>query len=267
MRLGLSTRNIEDSWSDLYDPRVNGEGDPIRLGAGPQPSTPVEPTEGEYVLSLGTLLQVIWRRLWVVLLVAVVLAGAVVGNSLTQTPLYEASIEILVGQKRTGDTYVSPFDLERLAQTMTEGISSRPVSGAVIQQLDLRMTSEELLANLRVEQISETQFVRVYYADPSPQRAQRVANTVGEVFSKQIAEVSPSANAITATVWERAALPDDPVRPNPMRNGILALVLGLMIGVGLALLLEFLDDRWRSPEEVEQVAGVPTVGVIPELRR
>lgn len=54
--------------------------------------------------------------------------------------------------------------------------------------------------------------------------------------------------------------------PDPVRNGALALVLGLMLGVGLAFLLEYLDDSWRSPEEVEQVSGVPTFGVIPEFK-
>jgi succinoglycan biosynthesis transport protein ExoP len=85
------------------------------------------------------------------------------------------------------------------------------------------------------------------------------------VFSEQVSEVSPSASAITATVWERAETPEVPVSPNPVRNGFLALVLGLMLGVGLAFLLEYLDDSLRSPEEAEQITGVPTFGIIPEF--
>jgi capsular polysaccharide biosynthesis protein len=50
-----------------------------------------------------------------------------------------------------------------------------------------------------------------------------------------------------------------------MRDGFLALVLGGMLGAGLAFLLEYLDDRWRSPEEAEQVSGVPTLGQIPRF--
>jgi capsular polysaccharide biosynthesis protein len=61
-------------------------------------------------------------------------------------------------------------------------------------------------------------------------------------------------------------VPDEPVSPNPVRNGILALALGLMLGVGLAFLLEYLDDSWRSPEEVEHITGVPTFGTIPEYK-
>jgi capsular polysaccharide biosynthesis protein len=71
---------------------------------------------------------------------------------------------------------------------------------------------------------------------------------------------------VTATVWEPAALPTYPVTPNFVLNTVLALILGVTLGVGLALLLEYLDDRWRSPEEAEQVVGVPVYGVVPEFK-
>jgi succinoglycan biosynthesis transport protein ExoP len=57
-----------------------------------------------------------------------------------------------------------------------------------------------------------------------------------------------------------------PVRPTPKRNAIVALAVGLMLGVGLAFLREYLDDRLKSKEDVEQVVpGVPVLGLIPAL--
>jgi capsular polysaccharide biosynthesis protein len=201
------------------------------------------------------------------LLVTAVLTGAIIGLSFAQTPTYEASIKILVGQESgiTQDpNYV--YGLQQLTQTMTQSVSSRPLAEAVIDKENLRVTPEKFLEkHLTVEQIPETQLIEVAYTDTDPRRAQRVANTVGNVFSEQVAEVSPSANAITATVWEPAAVPDKPVSPNPLLNALIALVVGLMLGVGLALLLEYLDDSWSSPEEVEQISGVPTYGVIPTI--
>jgi len=220
----------------------------------------------EYALSLADLLRIIRQWLWVILLVAAVLAGAAVGFSLAQTPIYEASIRIMVGQERgTNDLPIGVYDLQALTQTMAESVSIRPVAEAVIRQQNLRETPEELLANLSVEQVATTQLIQVSYTDLSPERAQRVANAIGSAFSERVSKVTPSAIAITATVWEPAVVPDEPVSPNPLRNGLLALVLGLMLGVGLAFLLESLDDSWRSPEEVEQVSGVPTYGVIPNF--
>jgi len=203
-------------------------------------------------------------------LVATVLTGAVVGLSVAQTPTYEASITILVGQERgITETPNDVIGLQQLTQTMVGAVSSRRVAEAVIRQQDLRMTSDKFLEeHLSVEQVPNTQWIQVSYRDVSPERAQQVANAVGDVFSKQISEVSPNANAIaiTATVWERAVVPDAPVTPNPVRNGLLALAVGLIIGVGLAFLLEYLDDSWDSPEEMEQVSGAPTFGIIPEIK-
>jgi capsular polysaccharide biosynthesis protein len=249
-----------------HNSRTKDERYPAQMGIEPGPDMSAGAAEGEYVLSLVGLLRVVWRRLWVVLVVTTVLAGTAVGWSFGQTPSYQASIKILVGQEPgTNEVPIGVVDLQQLTQTVAEAVDSRPVAEATIKQLGLRTTPENLIANLSVEQVPQTQFIQVSYADPSPKRAQRVANALGNVFSDQIFEVSPSAFGVTATVWERAVLPADPVSPNPLRNGFLALVLGLMIGVALAFLLEQLDDSWRSPEEAERISGVPTFGVIPEV--
>jgi capsular exopolysaccharide synthesis family protein len=255
----------------LYGSRENGKVYTTPMGTEPGlkpgPGMPVETAEDEYILSLRDFLRVIRRRLWVISMVAIVLTGATVAFNLVQKPMYEASIRILVGQERgTSETLaVGVYDLQALTQTMASGVSSRPVAEATIQQLGLRITPEQFLANLSAKQDGETQFIQVSYTDPSPERAQRVVNTTGDVFSKQISQVSPSASAITATVWERAVAPDEPISPNPVRNGLLVLVVGLGFGVGLALLLEYLDDSWDSPEEMEEVSGAPTFGIIPRL--
>lgn len=241
------------------------------IGAQPDPATTVEAPQDEYVLSVGDLFGVLWRRLWAILLVALLLAASVVVFDLLRTPTYEGTIKVLVGQQQDSDLPTSNLGsdvmgLQQLTRTMAEAVATRPVAEAVIEERNLQISSEDFLENLSVEQVAETQFIEVSYEDESPREAQEIANAVGEVFSEQVSEVSPSANSITATVWERAALPDSPAGPNPVRDGLLALVLGGMLGVALAFLLEQLDDRWRSPEEVERVSGVPTFGVIPEFK-
>jgi polysaccharide biosynthesis transport protein len=65
---------------------------------------------------------------------------------------------------------------------------------------------------------------------------------------------------------QEAALPGGPVRPKPVRNGILALGLGLFVGAGAAFLFEFLDDTVKTSEDVERHSkGANILGVIPAV--
>ncbi len=220
-------------------------------------------------LDIKGLLRVLWRRLLLIVLVATQCVGVAIGLSLLQTPVYEASIKVLVGQDRSrasGNLAGDVQGLQNFTQTASELISTRPVAEAVIQELDLSTSPDSLLGNMNVQPAKETQVLQVSYKDTDPIEAQNTANAIGEVFSEQVSEVSPSANAITATVWEQATVPDEPISPDPIRNGLLALVLGTILGVGLAFLLEFIDDSWRSPEEAEQISGVPTFGLVREFK-
>lgn len=234
------------------------------------PDTYAGNRDEESPFSLKDAAQIIRRRLWVIVLVTLIFVGAAVGFSLLQTPVYEASVQLLVRQELPDNDQQpenlagSVEGLQQLTATITTAIDSRPVAEETIQRLGLGMAPNELLENLTAEQVESTQFIQLTYDDADPEMAQEIANTVGLVSSERISQVS--ASDITAAMWEDATLPNTPVSPDPVSNGILALALGLMFGVGLAFVTEYLDDSWRSPEEVEQVSGVPTFGVIPKLK-
>jgi capsular polysaccharide biosynthesis protein len=196
-------------------------------------------------LSLQEIFRIISDRLWVILIVVIVCVGMTVGYSLAQAPMYESSSTILVGQRQqAGGSPTLGSDitgLQELTKTIVIAAGSRPVAEEVIQRLSLRTTPEALLENLKAQQIPDSLYIQISYTDPSPHRAQLVAETAGEVLSKQISEVSPDVNAVTANVWESAVEPTAPVSPNIVLNCLMALVVGLALGLGLAFLLEYSD--------------------------
>jgi capsular polysaccharide biosynthesis protein len=215
------------------------------------------------------IVQIIRRRLWTIVLVAVVAVGSALGFSLLQTPTYEASVQILVGQKTTSDTNLGSdvSGLQELALTVAKAVPTTPVAEAVVERLDLpEGSAEKVLRHTTAEPEPGTMFVNVSYRDSDPRRAQLIANTIGQALSERISEVSLGANAITARVWEPATLPETPVSPDPIRNGTIALVLGSLLGVMLAFMLEYMGDRWNSKEEAEKVSGAPVLGAIPRFR-
>ncbi len=228
-----------------------------------------ESNGGEHILSLGDLLRVISSRAWLILLLAILFAGATIAYDLLQKPQYTASIKILISQGQqeappslTGDTQ----DLQEVTITLTTLLETRSVAEGVIQRLGLSMSPGALLGNLSAEQDPETQVIDASYTDTDPQRAQQIANALGEEFSERVAGTNTTGSFLTATVWDRAALPQEPVSPTPLRDAVLAFALGAMLGVALAFVLEQLDDSWRSPEELEQFSGVPVFGMIPEFK-
>jgi capsular polysaccharide biosynthesis protein len=216
------------------------------------------------------ILQTLRRRMWTIVVVAAVAVGSALGFSLLQTPTYEASVMILVGQETTGDTNLGAADvteLQELALTVAKAVPTTPIAETVVERLGLQEESATgMLNKISAEADPGTMFVNVSYRDSDPERAQLIANTIGKVLSEKISEVSVGANAITATVWEPATLPETPVSPEPIRNGIIALVLGSLLGIVLAFLLEYVSDSWNSRDEVEELSGVPTLGVVPKFR-
>jgi capsular polysaccharide biosynthesis protein len=232
-----------------------------------EPSALEQSAEGDYIIPLKGLLQPVWKRLWIIVMVMILFTGAAVGWSLTQTPIYQASAKILIGQNSwvAGDVF-NVASLQDLTLTMSEAVASRSVARDAVERLDLEMSPDTVLAGLSVEPVEETQFIEISYSHPDPEVAGKVANAVGEAFSDRLSEMKNNPSNITATVWESAETPISPVSPNPYRNGFLALVFSIVVGLGLVFLLEYLDDSWTLPEEAERVSGVPNLAIIPQYK-
>jgi non-specific protein-tyrosine kinase len=101
------------------------------------------------------------------------------------------------------------------------------------------MGPSELLDNLTAEQVEGIDVIELSYRDTDAQRAQRIANAVAAVASEQISQETPyDYYVLQIQVWQEARLPSTPVSFNPVRNAMVALGLGVMVGIGLALLME-----------------------------
>jgi capsular polysaccharide biosynthesis protein len=225
--------------------------------------------ESEQAIPQTDPVRVIRRRAWIIVLAALVFAGFAAGFSSWQTPTYQTSVLVLIGQKQEGNDVPTSLQsdvqgLQQITETVATAATTDPIVDGVAQRLNL--DSPTLPGSLSSEVITGTTFVQIYYKDTDPERAQRIVDAAGQVLSARISEVSPGTGSVTATVWQAAAVPESPVSPDPVRNVLLGLLLGVMVGVGLAFLLDHLDDDWSSLDEVEKVSGVATFGVIPAFK-
>lgn len=233
--------------------------------------------EEDRVLSPRDLLGVIRQRLWMIALSAIVLTVVTLGYSLMQTPLYEASSTVLlVVEKETPgqpeQVEEAPSSLQSDAQTidlyadtMAQALPNMRLAETVVREQNLSISPDEVLSNLRVESLPETNLVEIGYTDSDPGTAREVANAAANAATQETIPVDRlGMNSVTTVTWERAQTPVSPVQPQPIRNALIGLLLGIVLGVGLAFLLEYLDDGLRSPDEAERLSGLPAVGIIPE---
>ena len=79
------------------------------------------------------------------------------------------------------------------------------------------------------------------------------------------AGVSAGIMASNIQVIDQAELPTKPYKPNRQLNLLLAAVVGLFLGIGLAFFFEYLDNTVKTPEDVEQLIRLPSFGMVPEI--
>jgi len=89
-----------------------------------------------------------------------------------------------------------------------------------------------------------------------------------DIIDSRIKELNVTENtgAMNITVLEVAVAGGSPIKPQKTRTMAMVLVMGLMLGVGLALLRDWTDHRLRSSEEVAACVGAPILGVVPSMR-
>jgi polysaccharide biosynthesis transport protein len=66
-------------------------------------------------------------------------------------------------------------------------------------------------------------------------------------------------------IVDPALVPSTPSRPQKARNILLALLVGLVGGIGLAFFREYLDNTVKSPDDIETLTGLPSLAVVPSL--
>jgi capsular exopolysaccharide synthesis family protein len=96
-------------------------------------------------------------------------------------------------------------------------------------------------------------------------RARETAEKSFLLLDEKLQDLSIRENArrSTARIIEPADLPSAPVRPRKAVNFVLAAAIGLVLGLCVAFLQEYLDDRVTSPDEVERTLALPVLGYIP----
>src|SRR5690625_1407187 len=223
----------------------------------------------EETISLKEIFEVIKKRFW--LISAFVCGAAVIAAAISYfvlTPTYEANSQFIVNQgEQDQSAQYSINDVRmnvELINTYNVIITSPVILEEVVETLNLPYSSGSLKDKIQVSSAENSQVVTVTVTDESPVTAAEISNTTVEVFQDKLPDLM---NVDNVKILSEAKLSENPspVAPKPMLNIAIALVLGGMIGVGLAFLLEYLDTTITTEEDVEKYLELPVLGVISHI--
>lgn len=219
----------------------------------------------EETISLRELFQTLRKRAWLIVAITVIatmISGIV--SYFVLTPIYQASTQLLVNQVKSEQPIYNISEIQtnlQLINTYNVIMKSPAILDIVKEELDLNMSIEELNEKINVTSEKDSQVVNVTVEDPDPHMAADIANTVASVFQREIVKIM---NVDNVNILAKAEVKEQPVpvKPKPLLNMAIAFVVGMMTGVGLAFLLEYLDNTIKNEQDVEKLLELPVLGAV-----
>ena len=219
----------------------------------------------EETIDLREYFQIIKKRSWiiaVITIVAMILSGII--SFFILSPVYEANTTLIVNTEQnkkaefiTGDQLTVT---QKLTLTYGEIIKSRAVLDSVIDRLDLNLDYEKLSKMISVSPVKDTQIISITVQDKDAEQAMDIANAIPRVFTKEVKRIT-KANSVE--VIDKAVTPEKSIKPRKALNIVIAAFLGFIIGLFVAFILDYMDNKVKTLQDIEKYTGLPILGVIP----
>lgn len=219
----------------------------------------------EETISLKEIIHFLKKRL--ALIVGVTLIAVVLSAIFTfflTTPQYQASTQILVNQTQENEQPINATELQsnrELINTYNVIMTSPIILDSVIEETGIDRGVNELQGQITVSSEEESQVVTLSVEDSNPALASDLANTIAQTFEEEVIDIM---NIDNVSILSNSQAEDvtNPISPQPLLNLMVSFIIGLMIGVGLALLLEFMDQTVKTEQDVEKLLNLPILGSI-----
>jgi len=213
------------------------------------------------------------RRLWIVMLIAVAAAVFVGFYTLQYNPqVYAATTKLIVNKtiNIVGGQQMDESSLGtsiKLIDTYKEIILTPAIMDKVEQQYpELGLSSNELIGMIGVNSLNGTQVMTLTAYSTNYVRAAKTVNAVSEVFQAEIPKIMKIDNITFLT----RAKEDEPTRPfgqNLKQNVAVAFSVALMLSAGMVILLEYLDNSFKTDDEIRHALGIPLLASVPRMKK
>ncbi len=179
-------------------------------------------------------------------------------------PQYSSKTQLLVSRTETTQ-YIQQSDINtnlQLINTYKDIIKGPVILDEVREKLNVDMSHEALSNQVQIETGADSQVFSISITGDNPNQAALVANTIAETFRDKIGDLMKVDNV---SIISKAVPNRIPVSPNKPLNLVIGLLLGFMIGVGLAFLMAFFDTTIKDDRFITEELGWVTLGHVQQI--
>src|SRR3954454_18535296 len=211
------------------------------------------------------ILRLHWR-----IIIACFLAGVGAAGTLSAltTPVYASNATLFIStpdSSGVAGAYTGSLFTQQRVKSYVNFVSSPRGAQTVVADLGLPMSAGALASKVSANAPLDTSLINISVTDPSPERAQQLAQGVADSFSKLATQLEAAPGApsnVKITVVRPADVPGAPIKPRTKLNIALGALMGLAIGVAYSVLRETIDTRIKSVAALNESSGVSTLAAI-----
>ena len=215
-------------------------------------------------IDLVDLIFILIRRWKVIVLTTIPIIILGLLFAITRPSVYQANTTLIVSSGMAGiGLDNSDISLnQKLVVTYSEIAKSRDILTRVINKYDLLETPEKLEKKISIGIVKDTELIKLTYTCNDPKLAEAVTNELANEFIKKVGQVMKVRNV---NIVEKAIEPKYPLPKGRGKILLASIILGGMLGTGVAFLIEFLHKKVRKSSDIEKILGVQMLGMIPEI--
>lgn len=216
-------------------------------------------------INIRDIWMILYHKLPIILVAGIL--GALLGlGYITKmvTPLYQANATLIVNTQQDANTAITNdqySSASKWAATYSIIIKSDTVLEEVIKNLNLNCSFEQISKMVQVSTIDNTQVLRLTVTGTSEDTAYRIADELTRVIPEILED---KVGAASVKVVSNARAVRGPVNMGKNKYVSIGAAIGLALACLVVLLVELLDDKVRSEEDLARIFQVPVLGVIPE---
>ena len=208
-----------------------------------------------------------WSKFIIVLVFIIIgLVGSYIYTFHMQVPVYRSQTSLVLTKNDNSATTITQNDInlnKNLVSTYREIVKSRRILDEVIENLDLEITYSELNSQVEVNSVNDTELILISVYNEDNRLARKIANEIASVFKDEITEIY---NIENVSIIDRALISNEPYNVNVLKQFVLGIGSGILLGSGLIVGLFYLDDSVKTEEDIENKLGLSVLGRVPKYK-